>query len=348
MNRSSFYRCSFFKETIKNVEKTFSVFQQELNLKSYVNEKASFEKKGVEYFCRWEQQDDWDNQRPSVLIPIRDNLNLLSVTIKNFLDNNLHKKANIIIIDDRSENDIETLAINNGFSYLRIDNEEGFNFSMLNNIAAKICHTLGSQEIILWNSDLWCVKEEYFDKLIDNHRSSFSKISGSKLIYPPEHLSLNGDIDTENITSNFPEMTGGSWRETVQFGGCLWLQVPRSPIRFTPRHFKRFANIEDPRVNCNRGMCFVTGALHVWDLEYFIELGGLNPSMAKNLQDVDICLRAAQQGNIPMYFGKDIFFYHDESANFHSSMESKKDDKMLSDHVLFSKIWNEEITKILF
>lgn len=347
MSLSSFYKCSFFEGKIENVEKTFSVFQKELNLKSYVNKKASFEKRDVEYCCRWEQQSDWDIQRPSILLPIKDNLTLLSITIKNFFDNNLHKKANIIIIDDRSKNDIESLAIDSGFSYLRVDNEEGFNFSMLNNIAAKICHTVGSKEIILWNSDLWCVKEEYFDRLLDNHRSFSSKVSGSKLVYPPAHLSLNGDIDTENITSNFPEMTGGAWRGTIQFGGSMWVQMPHSPILFSPKHFKRFINIEDPRVNCDRGMCFVTGALHIWDLEYFIELGGLNPSMAKNLQDADICLRAATDGHIPMYFGKDIFFYHDESANFHSSMESKKDEKMLSDHVLFSKIWNDEMHKVI-
>ena len=347
MSLKSFCECNFFEKNINHVEKTFSIFQKELVLKSYVNEKASFEKKNIEYICRWEKQDDWDKSRPSILIPIRDNLNLLSVTIKNLFDNNLHKKTNIIVIDDRSKNDIESMVITSGLSYLRVDNDEGFNFSMLNNIAAKICHTIGSQEIILWNSDLWCVKEEYFDTLIKNHRSSSSKISGSKLVYPPKHLSLNGEIDTANIIRHFPEMTEGAWRETVQFGGSAWIQMSRSPILFSPNHFKRFTKAEDPRVNCDRGMCFITGALHVWDLKYFIEIGGLNPSMAKNLQDADICLRAAQDGHIPRYFGKNIFFYHDESANFHSSLESKEDNKMLSDHVLFSKIWNDKIASII-
>ena len=347
MSLKSFCECDFLTKEARKINESFSVSQKELHLKNYIDGKAAFEKRDVEYLCRWLPQDGWDSNRSSILMPIRDHTELLSITIKNFFDNNIHKKANVIVIDDRSEADIESLVVKNGFSYLRVDNDSGFNFSMLNNIAAKICHTLGSREIILWNSDLWCVKEEYFDELLKRHRASNSKISSSKLVYPPEELSLNGEVDTVNIINNFPEMSGGSWRETVQFGGSIWVQIPRSPMAFCPRHLKRFSSIDDPRVDCDRGMCFVTGALHIWNLDYFIELGGLNPSMAKNLQDADICLRAAVDGNIPMYFGKDIFFYHDESANFHSSLESKEDKKMLSDHVLFSKIWDDKIVKII-
>ena len=97
----------------------------------------------MEYFCRWLPQDGWDSNRPSILVPIKDHEELLSITIDNFFNNNIHKKANVVIIDDRSERDLESLVVKSGFSYLRVDNESGFNFSMLNNIAAKICHTLG-------------------------------------------------------------------------------------------------------------------------------------------------------------------------------------------------------------
>lgn len=350
MTISSFFECNFFNKKLNNIDSSFSVVQKELILNNLINanQNASFEKIEVTYECQWHQQKDWKQDRPTILIPIRDNVGLLLITLKNLFANNISKKANIIIIDDRSTNDLETIVLGKGLSFLRIDNSKGFNFSMLNNIAAKVCHTIGSKEIILWNSDLWCVEEKYFNELLKRHRDSGSVVSGSKLVYPPEELSLNGEMDTDNIISVFPQMSNGLWRETVQFGGSVWYPVDRSPIKISPRHFQRFSNMSDPRVNCDRGMCFITGALHVWDLEYYIGLGGLNPSMSKNLQDVDICLRAAENGNIPMYFGKDIYFYHDESANFHSSKESKEDMQMFSDHILFSKIWNDKLAKILF
>ena len=350
MNLSSFYKCSFFKETIENVEKNFSVFQKEIVLKNYIDGgKASFEKRDVEYCCRWSQQSDWDIQRPSILVPIKDDIKLLKITIENFFDNNIHKKANVIIIDDRSKTNIETLVIESGFSYLRVDNEKGFNFSMLNNIAAKISHSVGTKEIILWNSDLWVVKEKFFDILLKRHRDNKSKISGSKLVYPPKEMSLNKDVDTDNIKETFPNMVGREWRNTTQFGGAVFFRTTNSPLVYSPLHYKRFGDKEDPRVNCDRGTEFVTGALQIYDSDYFIEIGGLNPSLSKNFQDVDICLRSCKTGHVPMYFGKDIYFYHDESANFHSNVdEEKNDNQMVSDHILFSKIWNMELQKIIF
>lgn len=342
-----FYECNFFQEELDNIKSSFSVFQKELLLKNYSNGKASFKKNDVEYKCHWHKQEDWDKNRPTLLIPIRDNKNLLSITIRNLFQHNINRKANIIIIDDRSEIDIKTLVLEKKISYLRVDNSKGFNFSMLNNIAAKLCYHIGSREIILWNSDLWVVKEKFFDDLLNKHRNNESKISGSKLVYPPAEMSLGEDLDTENIKKTFPHMAGQSWRNTIQFGGSVFLRTPNSPIIFSPFHYKRFADIEDSRVNCDRGTEFITGALQIYDAKYFIEIGGLNPSLSKNFQDVDICLRSCANGHVPMYFGKDIYFYHDESANFHSSRESKEDMQMLNDHVLFSKIWNDKITSIV-
>ena len=82
------------------------------------------------------------------------------------------------------------------------------------------------------------------------------------------------------------------------------------------------------------------------DLEWFITNGGLNPSLSKNFQDVDICLRANEQNNSVYYFGKDIYFYHDESVSL--IKEGKNDTQLVSDHVLFGKIWNEKLYSLVF
>ena len=102
-------------------------------------------------------------------------------------------------------------------------------------------------------------------------------------------------------------------------------------------------------MNCDRGAAFVTGALQIWDLEHFISMGGFNPSLSKNLQDTDACLKSIELGYPPLYFGKDIFFYHDESFNMNNNLEEKKEDKQfVSDHVLFGKIWNEKATALVY
>ena len=344
----SFYECNLFLDDSFEPRMTFTVIQQEIILdKALQNGKASFSKQSVEYNCIWFEQKNWDLNKPSIIIPIKDNKELIEITITNLKEKGIYQEANIIVVDDRSQESLKDYVLSEELSYLRVDNDKGFNFSMLNNIAAKIAHSLGSKEIILWNSDLWCVKKEYFTELIKRHRECGSTISGSKLIYPPVEYSMNKDGDSDNIKAHFPQMMGGKWRETIQFGGSGWAYTAdRSPIAYSPIHYCRFKNKDSNLVNCDKGETFVTGALQVIELEWFIKNGGLNPSLAKNFQDVDICLRCIKGGQEVSYFGKDIYFYHDESVSL--MKEGKSDKQLHSDHVLFSKIWNNEITTLVF
>lgn len=341
----SFYSCSLFENTQFQITQKFTVQQQELLLKNALsNNNYSFDKILVDYKCVWNKQNDWESNRPTVIIPIKDNLELLQKTAYNLIEYSINKICNIIIVDDRSTKDIKSIAINSNFSYLRVDNKKGFNFSMLNNIAAFVVYKLGGKEIILWNSDLWCVKQEYFIEFIKRHRTNNSTISGSKLIYPPLEHSMNKEIDSENVKKHFPNMINGKWRNTIQFGGAGWVQT--NLILLSPTHLHRFKKNNDNRVNCDKGETFVTGALQMIDLNWFISNGGLNPSLSKNFQDVDLCLKVIEQERNIFYFGKDIYFYHDESLSLEK--EGKYDLQLQSDHVLFSKIWNEKLYSLVF
>lgn len=341
-----FYECNFFNEKWSG-NNFFVVNQKELKLKNVLSkDRLRFEKIDVNYSCHWKRSKNFNSDLPCVLIPIKDNVDLLKVTIDNLISNNISLEANVVIIDDRSFEKLDKY-LPEIFSYLRVDNDKGFNFSMLNNIAAKICYDLGCVEMILWNSDLWTPDNKTFKNIMDKHRQANSIISGTKLVYPPQEMSLNGEVDTANIKEFGKRFLEGKWRNTVQFGGDAWIKTGH-PIPHSPLHLKRFASPLDPFVNCDKPCFFVTGAFHIWNLQKFIEIGGLNPSLAKNFQDVDICLRIVKQGHAPLYFGKDVFLYHDESANFHSSIgENKNDSQMRSDHFLFGKIW-QDLGEVLY
>ena len=334
----SYFNCSLFEEELVVCE-NFQILQKELQLKKIQNNKASFNVVDVVYKCRWNKNSFCDKDKPSILIPIKDNIKLIKTTISNLVHNNIHNKANIIIIDDRSTKDIEkVVSLYEKVSYLRIDNEKGFNFSMLNNIAAKICYELGNNTVIFWNSDLWCPKENYYDDLVKLHIDNNCVVSGTKLVYPPLEFSLNGEIDSDNIKKYFPKMTDGKWRETIQFGGGTWYGG-------NSHHFKRFAKIDDKFVDCNRITTFITGAFQIWNLKHFIELGGFNPSLSKNFQDGDLMLKCLESDICPVYFGKDLFMYHDESLTLMD--ENKEDKQMNSDAVLFHKVWFDKIFNLV-
>ena len=329
-----FYNCSFFEEQ-KQKDTSFIVKQSELVLDSVVKGKHKFKKKEVNYRCKWKISNQFDNKKPCVLIPTKDNLDLLKYTLNNLKEFDITTKTNVVIIDDRSEQEIESL-LEESISYLRVDNDKGFNFSMLNNIPAKLCYDLGCEIIILWNSDLWCNDAQALDILLKKHKDNNCTISGTKLIYPPQSMSLTGEVDNENIKTFFKDKLNGTWRNTVQFGGD-----------FYNNHFHHYGRFKDPdeyRIDCDRPATFITGAFQIIDLKKFIAIGGLNPSLSKNYQDNDLCFKVVESGDKVFYFGKDYSFYHDESATM---IENKLDNQFKSDQVLFGKIWNDRIKELL-
>ena len=344
---SLFFECSLFKEDLDVMSRPFSVKQKELLLSDIVGQQAKFGQVDVEYKCNFVfQESGFDKQKPFIIIPSRNNVELIKYTINNLLENKVDQICNIMIVDDRSTDDyLSALKDKKQISYLRVDNEKGFNFSMLCNIGAYIANKLGCEEIILWNNDLWVDKREYLETVIKKHREDKSTISGTKLLYPLKSFSGSTE-DSENVKQHFPNMKDGKWRGTVQFGGSSWIQT-NGPILFSPVHKRRFENAQHYLINDEHAEIFVTGAFQVINLNWFINNGGLNPSLSKNFQDVDLCLRASNQNDKVMYYGRDLFFWHDESLTFYSGNEKKNDKQFISDHVLFGKLWNDKIAGII-
>ena len=135
-----YFEANLFSEEL-NYDSTFTVKQKELVFDKIVDVstgKMSFTPVEVEYICRFVKCANFDNSKPTLIIPIRDNSTLLNYTLQNLAENKIVEYANLFVVDDRSNEDIEKIVTKAGHCYLRVDNEKGFNFSMLNNIAAKI------------------------------------------------------------------------------------------------------------------------------------------------------------------------------------------------------------------
>jgi len=347
MEQKLFFECNLFNEDIDIFTDKFIVKQKEILLDEVIGEQAKFKSIDVEYICKFtKQKTQFDKTKPFIIIPSRNNLDLIEYTLNNLFINKVDEICNIMVVDDRSTDDYSSLLKYSSLSLLQVDNQKGFNFSMLCNIGAYVANKLGCEEIILWNNDLWVEKREYLETIIKKHREDGSTISGTKLLYPLKSFRGHTE-DSENVKQHFPDMKDGKWRGTVQFGGGAWIQFANNPILYNPLHFKRFSKPNNHLVNCDKGETFITGAFHLYDLFWFIKNGGLNPSLSKNFQDVDICLRVSEDNKKVMYYGKDLFFWHDESLTFNSVGEKKNDKQMISDHVLFGKIWNNKISKII-
>lgn len=342
-----FIACDLFHHDVDVGAAPFVVRQRELLLHPTDPPRPVFRGVDVEYRCAFRlQAEEFDPRRPFIIIPSRNNVALLRHTLANLLDKRVDAIGNVMVVDDRSTEDYPSLVDGmRRVSYLRVDNEKGFNYSMLCNIAAYVAGRLGCGEIILWNNDVWVDDPAHLERVIRRHREDGAVVSGTKLLYPLR--SFDGDTaDTANICRKFPALAQGRWRGTVQFGGASWVER-KGPIRLVPTHARRFAAAADPHVNDDRAEVFVTGAFQLIRLEWYLKRGGLNPSLAATLQDVDLCLRAAADGDRVMYYGRDGHLWHDESLTLEAEGTSRQGLQFRSDRVLFGKLWNDRMAAIL-
>lgn len=334
-----FIEARIFKE--KHDIHDFKITQKELLFKEYLpGGKINFHPVEVLYDIKFNRSHDFSMDKVPLILPIKDMSKLLKYTLNNLVTNSVYKFANIVVVDDRSSEDLLSICKENkSISYIRVDNKKGFNYSMLANISAYIMKQIGFKEIIYWNSDMWVPNEETILKLINNHKTNECVISGTKLLYP----TFSWDNSNTNISAENEIRHLGlekDYKGKVQFGGGLIL-IENNMIM--PMHIKRFSDPLNPIVNSNCGTFFTTGAYSMIDLQWLCDIGGFNPSLSKVYNDIDICLRAIENNNHVMYFGKDIFLYHHESLNLNN--ETKFDHQFNSDSILFQKLWNKNRIK---
>ena len=136
-----FFECNLFEKKDFEIKENFIVNQNQLILKGMKNNnEAVFQKEEVVYSCTWFKQKNFSKNKPTIIMPTRNMSKLLKKTIKNLEENLVTEHCNLIVVDDRSEEDLK--SISSDYSYLKIEYDKVFNFSMLNNIAAFICYKL--------------------------------------------------------------------------------------------------------------------------------------------------------------------------------------------------------------
>jgi GT2 family glycosyltransferase len=352
---------------LSDMDKYPRVFDYVHILKSNSVGNYPFSSKKTKYSVTYHNLKNIDPDKPGLLLPIKDTVNLLEFTLQNLSDMNVGDYANITIIDDRSEDadKIKQLANRHGAVYIRVDYpSDVFNFSMLNNLGAFLYHRLGHEDIILWNADLWTPDKKSVPKLLKIHKQSKKKgfrITGTKLLYPESgfcHL-VNENRTYQELAKDFqtPEefvrdrgvfgntqYGGGTFATTIEF------LTNAAHTFMSPVHYGRFLERDNPQVNINRETNFITGAFQIIDLNTFVELGGFCPTLSCSYQDTDLCLRISKSGHKVQYVGENVYLFHAESLVLSSKLDDSKEslkhshsntrDKLISDEIIYSMLWN--------
>lgn len=290
-----------------------------------------------------------DNVDICFIICSKDNGKILDYTLNILQTYNIDKKYDILLVDDRSQtSDILNLSDKYNTSYLKISNNNDiFNYSVINNIAATYANHFGKQLVIFYNNDLWPSSDETIDNLIRKHIENKSDISGCKLLYPSKEM-----YDEIGKPTHILEPYLDQIHNTIQHGGihfilkpALFLDSSRKyygpNIVLAPSHSWRFFDPDTPMASFDTKCFAVTGAIQIVNINKFIELNGFNNGLCTAFQDIDLCIKAIENNNSVYYFGSE-YMYHAESLT--QAIEQNNYNKNIdSDNIMWELLWHTKL-----
>lgn len=285
-----------------------------------------------------------------IIICSKDNSNILDYTLSKIYQYEINNQHDILLVDDRSISDnILNLSDKYKTSYLRIDNNDNiFNYSVLNNIAASYAQYYNKKLLVFYNNDVWPSHENSFKNIIAKHKISNADLSGCRLVYPTEsdYLSLG---KPQHLLDSFIDKV----YNTIQHGGIFFFfrkswfldNDGKGQLVYVPNHLWRFYQHDHPIASSDSRCYAVTGAVHIIDTQKFIDIGGLNHSMSTTFQDIDLCMKLLENNMNINYIGSE-YMYHAESITMLKENWHKKQ-QFISDNILWDYIWGPKLPKIL-
>ncbi len=210
--------------------------------------------------------------RVSLIIPTRDQADVLETCIRSIRTRTAYKNYEILIVDngsveDRTKQLFTELGSNSSICVL--SRTEPFNFSKLNNFAAR---EAAGEILGLVNNDVEVTKEDWLDQMVALAARPQTGCVGAKLLYP------DGSIQHAGIV--------------IGLGGVAG-------------HVHRFARRDDPgylnRLNHIQEVSAVTAACLLVRKQVFQQVGGLDESLTVAFNDVDFCLRVRSAGYLNLW-----------------------------------------------
>ena len=232
----------------------------------------------------------WDLERDvllSIIIPIRDNVDLLIACLNSIYKNPPGLKYEIFIInnDSKEANTLKFLSElkseNKEFSKKVIDYPGEFNFSKMNNDVAKI---VNGEVILFLNNDIEFISRNWGYELASNALRPNIGFVGAKLLYDDNTIQHSGVI--------------------LGIGGVAG-------------HALKYLNKDDDyffsKIFCAQEYSALTGACLAISRKNWHKLKGFDEKSLKiNYNDIDVCLEARLIGLRNIYL-PNIQAYHHES-----------------------------------
>jgi O-antigen biosynthesis protein len=231
----------------------------------------------------WVRRELIEPKRISIIIPTRDQIELLSRCVQSICAKTSYPNYEIVVIDNDSQSE-EARRYFSQFPHRLLHYEGPFNYSAINNFAVEQTE---SPWLLFLNNDIEATDTEWLNVMAEHIQRPEIGAVGARLLYPDD---------------------------TVQHGGVV---LGAGLGRIAANAFRGFA-AEHPGVvkqlQLTRNYSCVTGACLLTRRDVFMEVGGFDEQhLPVTFNDVDFCLKLRRAGYLIVYtpFAK---LYHHESA----------------------------------
>jgi len=222
-------------------------------------------------------------QSVSIIIPTRDGVKYLSRCIESIEKKTAHQNYEILIVDNGSKS-ASALAYLNRTPHRVIRLDEPFNFSRLNNVAAR---EAASEFLLFLNDDAEVISEEWLTAMLEHAQRPEVGAVGAKLLYP------DGRIQHAGIIVGAGGVACHAHRGVDGFGMAGYQNTPASICNYNA----------------------VTAACMMIRRELFLRLEGFDEAaFAVSFNDVDLCLRLRNLGYLIVYTPYALLYHHESAT----------------------------------
>jgi len=250
----------------------------------------------------------------SILIPTRDNYDILSKCVQSILDHTSYKNYEIIIIDNETS-DLKTLAyfesLKKHINISILEYHHPFNYSAINNFGVQ--HAKG-ELIALLNNDTELITHNWLSEMVQH--------------------ALRPDIGAVGAMLYFDD-------DTIQHAGVV-LGVG-GVANHSHKFMKRGMSGYFARLLTVQNYSAVTAACLVVEKELYEKVNGLNErELAVAFNDVDFCLKLLEEGKRNLWTPY-VELYHHESVSRGKENTKKKKSRFIREVNFMHDNWDSRL-----
>lgn len=252
----------------------------------------------------------------SILIPNKDNSDMLSRCINSILDMSTYGNYEIVLIENNSteEETFRYYASLKDITKVRIVyyQEIGFNYSAINNLGV---NEAKGDYLLFLNNDIEIITPDWIEQMLMFAQRSDVGAVGAKLYYPDNSIQHAGII----IGLGSDRCAGGAHHK-----------ASRDNLGYMGRLFYA------------QNFSAVTAACMMVSAEKFRKVKGFNEDFAVAYNDVDLCLKLREEGYLNIWTPL-AEAYHYESVSRGYDTEPEKRERFLQEAQLFREKWHDVI-----